>query len=57
MQAVIFMNVNLDEPVSLENQKFSPFLTPREKEVLEHIAESLTNQQIAHQSIRKCPHD
>jgi DNA-binding NarL/FixJ family response regulator len=44
-----FMNVNLDEPVALENQKISPFLTPREKEVLEHIAEGLTNQQIADQ--------
>jgi DNA-binding NarL/FixJ family response regulator len=42
-----FMNVNLDEPISPENPKSSPFLTPREKEVLEHIAEGLTNQQIA----------
>jgi DNA-binding NarL/FixJ family response regulator len=44
-----FMNVNLDESISLENQKISPFLTPREKEVLVHIAEGLTNQQIADQ--------
>jgi DNA-binding NarL/FixJ family response regulator len=44
-----FMNVNLDENIALENQKISPFLTPREKEVLEHIAEGLTNQQIADQ--------
>jgi DNA-binding NarL/FixJ family response regulator len=42
-----FMNVNLDEPISPENPKSSPFLTPREKEVLEHIAEGFTNQQIA----------
>jgi DNA-binding NarL/FixJ family response regulator len=44
-----FMNVNLDENITVENPKSSPFLTPREKEVLEHIAEGLTNQQIADQ--------
>jgi DNA-binding NarL/FixJ family response regulator len=44
-----FMNVNLDESIPSENLKPSPFLTPREKEVLIHIAEGLTNQQIADQ--------
>jgi DNA-binding NarL/FixJ family response regulator len=44
-----FMNVNLDESIPSENLKPSPFLTPREKEVLELIAEGLTNQQIADQ--------
>jgi DNA-binding NarL/FixJ family response regulator len=42
-----FMNVNLLDPVSENKSKAIPFLTRREKEVLELIAEGLTNQQIA----------
>ncbi len=42
-----FMNVNLETSTSAENPKPTTILTPREKEVLEHIAEGLTSQQIA----------
>jgi DNA-binding NarL/FixJ family response regulator len=42
-----FMNVNLLDPISEKENKTIPFLTRREKEVLELIAEGMTNQQIA----------
>jgi DNA-binding NarL/FixJ family response regulator len=42
-----FMNVNLLEPISEKENKTIPFLTRREKEVLQLIAEGMTNQQIA----------
>lgn len=42
-----YMNVNLADTSHIERSKPAPFLTPREKEVLELIAEGLTNQQIA----------
>ncbi|MES2795321.1 MAG: response regulator transcription factor [Bacteroidota bacterium] len=42
-----FMNVNLTETTKTESEKKAPYLTLREKEVLKHIAEGLTNPQIA----------
>jgi DNA-binding NarL/FixJ family response regulator len=42
-----FMNVNLLDSVSENQSKAIPFLTRREKEVLELIADGMTNQQIA----------
>lgn len=42
-----FMNVNLLDTSTNQNKPPIPFLTRREKEVLELIAEGMTNQQIA----------
>ncbi len=42
-----FMNVNLNETAKTETEKALPYLTRREKEVLQLIAEGLTNHQIA----------
>jgi DNA-binding NarL/FixJ family response regulator len=44
--------MNIHENLTIEklNTKSKPFITPREKKVLELIAKGMTNQQIAEKS-------